>query len=81
MSYKDGAWQLPAKARNVLTPLVTAEKERDSFFCPFSLHMRCSLLLLGASGSFCIFLIITYNLIYLFFYFPIFYILNKTLQT
>ena len=61
------------KYLGVLTPLITAEKKNVilSFDGPFSLHMRCPLFLSGASGSFCIFLIIIFNLIHLFIYFYI----------
>ena len=43
------------KYLGVLTPLIIAEKERDSFFRrqgPFSLHMRCSLFLSESTGCF-----------------------------
>ena len=54
-----------------VTPLVTAEREQDSFFCRDAFFAHASpLFLSGASGSFSKFLIIAFSLIY-FFYFSI----------
>ena len=55
----------------VVIPLVTAERERESFFCrddPFFMCIASLFFLSGASGKFYIFLIIILNLIKSFYF-------------
>ena len=66
------------KVLGVVTPLVTAEREQASFFCQdgsFFVHAS-PLFLLGASGSFCIFVFI-FNSVFVLFSFDLFLLISS----
>ena len=84
-SSKDGCMAPSTSSKNglgVITPLVTAERERTPFFCREGpLFVRASpLFLSGSSESFCIFFIFVFNLILIFFFCPLHHI-TKPIKT